>query len=284
MKLLSNAKINLFLHVGPKRGDGYHEIFSLMAPISLHDLIEIQDLDEKVCKIEMQTASHFSENQKKCLDIPDTENLIYKAWDIFPFSEKKGITVKIKKNIPPGGGLGGGSSNAACILTYLNNKLDTPFPLQQLTELASCLGSDVPFFIYNKPMLASGRGEILEAFDIEIPIYVLTITPDFTISTKWAYSNVKIDLTLSRKQNILCKLSSLKLSKLIEEFDNAFRPLLEKKNTFYTEMRNMFLENGAVLALPSGSGSSFFAVFLDKEKALKVAKENNVSVVSEITN
>ncbi len=267
MQINSYAKINFFLYIGPERSDGFHEIFSLFAPVNFSDIMDIETIDDKCCHIEMECDASFSEAQLKALDIPVEQNLVYRAWNIYPSDQRKGLNIRLKKNIPPGGGLGGGSSNAAAVLTFLNQNADTPLSHTELSKLAAQLGSDVPFFLTGQPGLSSGRGEIIEPFPFKTRYHVVLIIPNFTISTKWAYANVKIDLTPQKKQNILYKLCSYGLSRSIQDFDNSFRELLEQEHDFYRITRATMLDAGALLAIPSGSGSTMFGVFDEKCKA-----------------
>ncbi len=274
MLISSYSKINLFLHVGPLMESGYHEFFSLMVPIDFSDKLYLEKCHKKQCTIKVIADQRLSQSQKKALDIPQTENLIYKAWDIYP-QKKRGLTIEVIKNVPPGGGLGGGSANAAAILRFLNEDSDSPMPMSDLEALAAQLGSDIPFFLHNKPMIAKGRGEILEDFKMDVEdFFIVLLIPDMSISTAWAYENVKIDLTPLKKQNILYKLCSFRMKDIIAGFDNAFRELLEREFPFYIETRTMLLRSGALLALPSGSGSSVFGVFDSLERAQMVVDQS----------
>jgi len=267
MQINSYAKINIFLYIGPERTDGFHEVFSLFAPIGFSDILEIEPNGVDSCRIEMDFDPAFSEEQFKALDIPIEQNLVYKAWSLFPREQRTGLDIKLTKRIPPGGGLGGGSSNAAAVLNYLNRTADTPLPQADLLELAARLGSDVPFFLTGQAGIASGRGEIIEPYTIDRGYVVLLVIPDFTISTKWAYTNVKIDLTPQKKQNILYKLCSCGLNRSFKDLDNSFRELLENEHDFYRETRAAMLDAGALMSIPSGSGSTMFGLFDNKTRA-----------------
>ena len=146
------AKINLFLHVTGKRPDGYHELFSLMCPIRLFDELAF-DVRESGVFIRCDHP-----------EIPsDDSNLAHRAATLFFEAARVngGVAITLTKNIPVAAGLGGGSSNAASVLVWLNNRFGRPFSLEQLTEIGAALGADVPFFILGRPALAGLGGAIL---------------------------------------------------------------------------------------------------------------------------
>mmetsp|Transcript_22635 Transcript_22635/g.10905 ORF Transcript_22635/g.10905 Transcript_22635/m.10905 type:complete len:201 (-) Transcript_22635:2638-3240(-) len=196
MKLLSYAKINLFLKVLRKRNDGYHEIETLMCRIGLFDTISISfDTEEDVI-----LCSHPN--------VPEDEsNLALKAARLFFDYIKKNEHIKIiiKKRIPVGAGLGGGSSNAASVLLGLNKYYGVPFSIEELKSIGLQLGVDVPFFIHKRSAIAKNIGEKLSTFEALYPFYVVIIYPGFEVSTKWVYENFNVSnnlrLTNKKKEN-----------------------------------------------------------------------------------
>ncbi|HOQ48889.1 MAG TPA: 4-(cytidine 5'-diphospho)-2-C-methyl-D-erythritol kinase, partial [Candidatus Kapabacteria bacterium] len=177
----ANAKINIGLQVLNKRSDNYHNINSIFIPISLCDIITISE------SIQFELRSNVQFN------ITDDENLVMKAAK--KFNEALGInkaySIKLQKEIPMQAGLGGGSADAAVVLKMLNEMNGNPFGDEYLAKLAIELGSDVPFFIFNKPAIAKGRGEILEFINFRREINVLVVFPNVNISTKEAYEALK---------------------------------------------------------------------------------------------
>lgn len=262
MKIKTPAKINHFLFVGEKREDGYHEIFSLMTKVSLFDIMNI----------ELIPGIRLSLFCKGCTGIPRNENIVYKTWEIMckKLGEPFGVSVNIEKNIPIQSGLAGGSSNSAAFIRAVNILLDKPFNETDLETIALEAGSDVPFFVKPGSFIVQGRGEQLTTYKQSIGYKILVIVPDLAISTKWAYDNVKINLTEEIKTNILNSLRRGGVAEASTLFDNSFRPLLEKHNSVFGEYRQKLLEKGAVYALPSGSGSAVIGVFED-EKAVEAA-------------
>lgn len=273
MKILSPAKINLFLHVRGKRPDGYHELFSLMCRINLLDEISLQIGEGHGVEI---SCAHPK--------VPvDSSNLACRAARLFQreLNSQYGVKIHLKKNIPVAAGLGGGSSNAASVLLALNIFHNHPFSTEELMKMGLELGADVPFFIFQKPAVATGIGEKLAAFEGSLPYRILLLYPGVEVSTAETYQNLNLGLTKDEKKP---KSSNLKLK--VKRFDPAQdltndleRVTVQK----YPEIRlakEKMLEFGAVGALMSGSGSTVFGLFDNAataetaEQALKKDKAN----------
>ena len=182
MILCPNAKINIGLDVVSRREDGYHDIESLFVPVpELRDVLEVVKADKPGLKT----------YGLEC-DVPPEKNLCFKAFRLM--QERFGIgniNIFLYKNIPMGAGLGGGSSDAAFTLVAINEVFGLGLRREQLAAIAAELGSDCPFFVYNRPMFASGRGEILTPYPIDLTGYhIEVITPGIHISTPEAYKGV----------------------------------------------------------------------------------------------
>ncbi len=250
----SPAKVNLILKVLRKRGDGYHDIFSVMQPVSLYDLISIEVKTGDGITVECCAPGVPS----------DSSNLAYRAAGLF--IEKTGIRrrveIKIDKNIPAGAGLGGGSSNAATVLMGLNEILDAGLSEQSLMESGAALGSDVPFFMLGGPALAMGTGVVLRRIPLPRYQYIL-INPGFKVSTAWAYSN--LDLTKKAEDNNLIysedSIGDIERLKgcLVNDLERVTLP----EHPELSAIKNALLENGAAGALMSGSGPTVFGVYRD---------------------
>lgn len=264
-RVLSPAKINLFLKVLRKREDGYHDIFSLMQPISLYDEIVVEMEDGNGIFVSCDNTN-----------VPcDRTNLAYKAAEIFfnVTGISRNLSLTIKKNIPVAAGLGGGSSNAATVLKALNEITSTGLPPEKLMEMAAGLGADVPFFIAGKTCIASGSGEILELVELPLFWYIL-INPGFPVSTQRVYQN--LDLT-KNQENINISVSKVKAfccggrledpqivhSILINDLEDV----TIRKHPEIKEIKQSLIDSGAVGALMSGSGPTVFGVFRDEGKA-----------------
>ena len=191
LKILSPAKINLFLHATGRRPDGYHNIISLMCCIGLYDIISI---GFKAKKITVTCNDP---------DVPDDErNLAFLAAERFfkNLGKNHGLSILIEKHIPVGSGLGGGSSNAAAVLLSLNRYYQCPFSQDELMSMGLSIGADIPFYVFNQPAIATGIGEKLKAFDRLGRFWVVLIYPGFSVSTEEIYKNLDLGLTFCKKK------------------------------------------------------------------------------------
>lgn len=259
MELFSPAKINLFLEVTGKRADGYHELNTMMCSVSLFDRIYIEPSSGNQVQVECSVPG-----------IPEDEtNLAAKAANLF--FEKAGradtgLLIKIEKKIPVGAGLGGGSSNAASILTGLNQYYGTPFSGEELVEMGVAIGADVPFFIFSKAAIAKGIGEKLDFCENVVHYYVILIYPGVAVSTAEVYKKLNFGLTKSKKETK----SRLLNKRLIDPVDHLFNDL-EKPAVLIcskiNELQRLLLSFGADGALMSGSGSAVFGLFRELKRA-----------------
>lgn len=252
MKLLSPAKINLFLHVTGRRSDGYHELYTLMSRISLYDTIVLENTGGGI-------GIHCSHP-----DVPEDEtNLAYRAAALFfkEVKQKGGIDITIEKHIPVAAGLGGGSSNAATILLELNRLYEMPFSMNRLMEMGLLLGADVPFFIFGKPAIATGIGEILNEFKMLYPFSVIAVNPGYCVSTAKVYKKINLRLTKAKKKH---KEVSFDVQ---EDLWNDLETVVRSDHSEIDGIKEMLLDNGAAGALMSGSGPTMFGLFFDSKTA-----------------
>ncbi len=255
----SYAKINLGLLLISKRPDGYHDIATLFQQIDLFDTLTFE-----------KTADSFV---IKCDNdnIPlDHHNLVWKAFDLFRnnYNLKGGLSVSIKKQIPAGGGLGGGSSNAAAALTAVNDLWNLKLGRKTLAELACSLGSDVPFFLTGGTAFGQGRGEKLKQIIIPDNWYAVLIFPDIHISTQWAYKESKIGLTNNENFIKLTELNSRFASKDLYALlrNDLEKPVFARYPVLF-ELKTALKRYGAFFSLMSGSGSTVFGLFETRQKA-----------------
>ncbi len=261
----SFAKINLGLEIVSKRPDGFHNLNSLFIPIKLFDIISIEPSENFDIAI--------SPNKIK---IPINENLIYKTIKLFEKEYKINtslIKISLDKRIPIGAGLGGGSSNAATMIIAINEMFELNLSKEEMYRLACQIGADVPFFLQCKPALVGGKGDVIKYFDIVLPFNIFLVFPNISISTKEAYSMVKIKA--NRQATDL--LNSLKLclidTKLFQVyFKNDFEEVLFEKYPVLTEVKEKLLSLGAFYASLSGSGSVIYG-FFDKSQDLNPIRE-----------
>jgi 4-diphosphocytidyl-2-C-methyl-D-erythritol kinase len=255
LHLESPAKVNLRLEILNKRKDGYHELKTVFQKISLHDTLHFSLKKEKGISI---VTDHPN------LPVGKT-NLVYQAaQSMLKASDYQGgIHIEIKKEIPLGAGLGGGSSNAATTLKALNQLLKRSLSKRKLMEMGLEIGADVPFFIWKGAAIGSGIGEKLKKVTLPDLQYVL-IYPNFEVSTRWAYQNFV--LTNQRIHFNLHKF--LKTPEGISSIlFNHLEEVVSRKYPQIEVMKNSLLSRGALGALMTGSGPTVFGLFQDDKSA-----------------
>lgn len=260
MKIKSNAKINVFLNVVGKKEvinrGVLHEIESLIVPINIYDNIEIyeNDIDEIIG-----------------MDIPIETNLMYKALckvrNLFNIEKK--VKIIIEKNIPIFAGLGGGSSNAAAVIKALNVIWNLNMSEQEMISIGKEIGSDIPFFIINKPSFVYGIGEKVELIDNYEKIKGILIFDNDKSSTKEVYDRVdEFPFSLSKLYNL--KLEGCKSKN--ETYDYSLynndleKGLNLKMYSKIQSIKNELIESGAIYSAMSGSGGSVFGIFKEENE------------------
>ena len=267
MKIRAPAKINLTLRVVGKRADGYHLLDTLMVPVSLYDEIEIRQARRAASRQSVPPAPievRCSHPQAPL----GQDNIAYRAAELLMRKAKMGqpVVIRIRKKIPIGAGLGGGSTDAAAVLVLLNRMWKLHLSVRQLERLALQLGADVPFFIRAKPARARGIGEKLRVLPKLRRRWLVLAYPGFPVATAWVYGNLPPKLTkLSVNTSIATPLESLdKLEKLLV---NDLEQVAIERYPEIGRVKTMLSLAGAVGVLMSGSGSSVFGVFKSKRLA-----------------
>lgn len=263
IEIVAPAKVNLFLYVLGQRGDGYHEIFSLMQAIDLSDTLIITPAS----KFSLQILGNSSVK-------PDETNTVFKAWECLSKYIGKPIDVKVQvyKKIPVGAGLGGGSSDAASFLVAINKLMKLNLSRAELLNLGVQVGSDVPFFCGSGTSIVEGRGEIVN--DIELPLnykMLLVVPPFRKESTRSMYLSIKNTLT---PPGIFYKMLNSNFWQLLVDFSNSFTEILCKMEPKYEGWLYKMKKIGAELALPTGSGTAYFGVFRDEGRVVTSAMED----------
>ena len=264
MVTFANAKINLGLHVLERREDGYHNLETVFYPIRWCDGIEVVK----------QTGEPFSFNSIGLkIDGELEQNLCYKAWHLLSQKyELPPLQIILQKVIPMGAGLGGGSSDAACVLKLINQVVKLDISDNDLMLLAQKLGSDCPFFIRNEPMLARGRGEILSPISINLDAYkIVVVMPPLTVSTSEAYGLITpkkpaVDLTTVINADIFSWKDNL---------HNDFEVPIFNKYPLLKEIKEELYNQGAIYAAMSGSGAAIYGIF---NKDVVIPQINNCIV------
>jgi 4-diphosphocytidyl-2-C-methyl-D-erythritol kinase len=260
----SPAKVNLRLEVLGRRPDGYHDIRSIMVPISLSDALHIALTNDKRVQVSCNQA-----------DLPvDDRNLAYRAGLLIlqATGKREGVQIRIRKRIPTGAGLGGGSSNAASTLLGLNRLLEARLTRGDLIEMAVKLGADVPFFIVGRPALATGIGERLEPLAGLPRFWLVLVYPGISVSSRWAYERLNLWLTNSL-DHINMPPFSWDISNLRRFLRNDLETGVIEKYPILRWIKRRLLDLGAAACLMSGSGSAVYGVFSAREGARQVCEQ-----------
>ena len=255
------AKINLGLKVLGRRPDGYHEILSVAQCVDLADVLyfESASSDQLTCSLDGLSTG------------PD--NLVCRAVDAFRARldrPAQSFRIHLKKNIPMGAGLGGGSADAAAALRVLNRFYDQPFSNADLRQIAATLGSDIPFLVEGGTALLRGRGEILEELSWEGAVFYVLAYPDVEISTAWAYGQFGPILTEDTPYfKFIVSLSGgcVDHDRLFEVLENDFTTAVDRTYPIVAELRSQLDRVGARVTSMSGSGSTVYGIFDDRKTA-----------------
>ena len=250
-----NAKINLGLNIVEKRPDGYHNLETVFYPINLQDALEVNDLEgegEYALKISGTPIEGELDN-----------NLVVKAYRLLKkdFPDMGPVNIHMYKHIPTGAGLGGGSADAAFMLKLLNEKFKLNLSTEMLEEYAAILGADCAFFIQNKPVFASGIGNIFEEINLSLKgYYLVLIKPDIFVSTKDAFTNI-----IPMKPNhSLKEIIRMPVETWRATMKNDFEESVFKKFPEIAAIKDKLYDMGAIYASMSGSGSSVFGIFREQ--------------------
>lgn len=253
MKLRCPAKINLYLHILGKRSDGFHELETVMCPVSLHDELELEEVSSGV-HLQVVGADLAA----------DTSNLAFKAAAgvLKKSGVNKGVSIRLTKRIPMGGGLAGGSSNAASVIRGVNELLGCGLSEAELHEIAAGLGSDINFFLLNGPGLCQGRGERVSPVRLRGRYRAILINPGFGVPTPWAFKAYAADPRQGKPESVSLDLEeggSLTLR-------NDLEPAVFGKYLWLEEAKQWLSRQNEVSgSLMSGSGATVFALLKNPE-------------------
>jgi 4-diphosphocytidyl-2-C-methyl-D-erythritol kinase len=260
--LKSHAKVNIGLQIRNQRPDGYHNIHTIFQELDFHDTIRLE---------KRNSSCQFSSNVDWLAK--DDSNLCVKAWQkmVHAFG-LGGVSIELEKRIPAGGGLGGGSSNAATILKGLRKLYELDVSDDELETIGIELGADVPFFIKGKTQIGDGIGEILKPIETIINGCYLLVVPDLHIDTKWAYGEFK---NILDRPNEIVNFRGFIRKEIIpfELFENDFEAIVVPAYPEIGQIKNSLRVHGARFASLSGSGSTVFGVF-DEDADAKSAESH----------
>ncbi len=254
-----NAKINLGLNIVERRSDGYHNLETVFFPIGLSDVLEIVP-----AKDGHSTLTTYGNP----VDCPVEKNLVMRALRLMQqHYEVPEVDIYLYKHIPDGAGLGGGSSDASSTMLMLNEMFGLNAKKEQLAVLAATLGADCPFFIYNRPMMATGIGDVLTPIDVNLKgLCLYLVKPLVSVPTKVAYSRVTPSPSTSSLE--------ADVGRRVEQWSgvvkNDFEPSVFAAFPELAEMKCAIENSGALYASMSGSGSSIFGIFDDANMAEKM--------------
>ena len=272
IKKKSPCKVNLILNILGKRADGFHELETVMQPVNICD--------------EMNFERAGASLQLTCSnpELPcDSKNLVHRAATAFLAAAQisDGVKIHLQKNLPLAGGIGGGSANAAVTFSALNELFGSPLSVEKLHELSAALGSDVPFFLYDHPALATGRGEQVQAL-ANFPALkgraFFLVHPGFGISTPWSYQNLARfpkdqNGTAGRAEKLVSLLQSGDLAAASAEIYNSLEAPAFDKFPVLNLYKEFLLAQGALVSLMSGSGSTTFAIAENLTAAEQLAEK-----------
>jgi 4-diphosphocytidyl-2-C-methyl-D-erythritol kinase len=252
----SPAKINLGLNVVSKREDGYHNLATIFIPLILSDKLTFTESNKLVVNSNSKFLNKLS------------DNLVLKAVRLLEHRTNQKILVEIliDKIIPIGGGLGGGSSNAAIALKTINKIFNIGLDGKELFEIAIELGSDVPYFLNPVPAFAESRGEILHTLNMEFPYPILIVNPGIKVDTKWAFGKIKPKLPKKNLKEIF-KSSLIDFDILRDFVKNDFEEIVFEEHPLIGEIKSKLYKQGAQFALMSGTGSTVYGIFSNLQKA-----------------
>lgn len=254
-----NSKINIGLQILNKRADGFHNLQSIFYPVQKKDVLEI------LPKPNLQTDLFTVLGNVVDGDIQS--NLCYQAIQLLrnDFPDKiKFVESCLLKNIPSGGGLGGGSSDGTFMLSMLNDLYQLGLSPAKLATYALQLGSDCPFFVYNTAAFVSGRGEFVEPLKLSLSGYhLILVNPGIHVTTGAAFSSLKLE---NRERFDLKKLSNLPIEVWKNFVENDFETSVFELHPEIKNIKNKLYQSGAIYAQMSGTGSSVYGIFSDKKE------------------
>lgn len=260
MEIKANCKINLGLDILRRREDGYHDLSTIMLPVKgLYDIVSIErrNDDKIVLKgIGMQ------------VDCPSEDNICVKAARLMQQRYGvNGVDITLDKRVPFGAGLGGGSADGTAVIIGINHIYELMLETEELIALAAELGSDTAFFVHNSPQLCEGRGEVMQAIDVNLNgLWLVIVKPDESVSTREAYAGVQPTIPAEPLKERIKQ----PIAKWQEVIKNDFEASVFEQHPTIASVKQSLLDAGAIYASMSGSGSAVFALFDDKTKAEKM--------------
>lgn len=251
MIIFCNSKINIGLDIVARRDDGYHDIVTAMFPIDWGDVLEIVPSHKDVTRLFVSG---------RAIDCASENNLVMRAYKALSAEvELPAVDIYLRKIVPDGAGLGGGSSDAAHTLILLNRMFSLGFSDNKLAEVASSLGADCPFFIYNRPMLATGIGTDLSPLELSLPdgCALVVVKPPVSVPTAKAYAGVAPNRSVVPLSDLLKRPIECWRGLIKNDFEKSIFP----QYPLVSQVKDEMYDAGALYASMSGSGSAVYGLF-----------------------
>lgn len=262
MVTFPNCKINLGLNILQKRKDGYHDLETVFYPVAFNDVLEIITSDGGSRFVNTGISGGAVEN-----------NLCLKAYQLLrnDYPSLPEIKMHLHKAIPVGAGMGGGSADAAFTLLLLNEKYDLNLSFEKLSTYALQLGSDCPFFLLNKPCLATALGEKMKKIDVSLSAYkILLVNPGLHISTKELFNKI----TPSAPGKSISEIIQQPVETWKDELKNDFEPIVFSDYPEIEKLKQFVYDHNAIYASMTGTGSTVFGIF-KKSQDVDIRIEND---------
>lgn len=261
--LRAYAKINIGLEVVGRREDGYHELRTILQTVDFHDDLRFEETDSGI---------------RLTTNLPSIgtgrENLVRRAASLLAEAagHRGGASIHLEKRVPPGKGLGGGSSDAAATLVALDRLWKTRASPPDLHHLAASIGMDVPFFLYGGTAIAVSRGDEVYPLDVALDLPIVLILPDFATSTTDAYGNLRLTKREAGLKLLHFAWSPPEARVGLRELVNDLESAAGERFDSIQEFKRLLLDLGATSSMMSGSGSSVFGIFRDEASAEDAAR------------
>ncbi|MBT6155145.1 MAG: 4-(cytidine 5'-diphospho)-2-C-methyl-D-erythritol kinase [Planctomycetaceae bacterium] len=270
------AKLNLFLEILAKRADGFHELETLMVSVGLYDTLSFSEEASGQIRLSCFAAGSNCGAKLRAADkLPsDGNNLVVRAARLLRdhTGVSHGVRIELQKRIPAAAGLAGGSSDAAATLMALNRFWNLDLSHGLLTELASQLGSDIPFFLCRSAAaIGRGRGEVIEPVRIPLGLYFVIVCPDDGLSTALVYQHCRPASKPRSVETLVDALESVRLSRAGQLFHNALQSAAEDLNAGVSQLCNRISRQPVLGHMMSGSGTACFGLCENRPQAIRVA-------------
>lgn len=271
------AKLNLHLEILARRPDGFHEIETLMVPVSIYDSLRFTPRADARLLLDCRWTPGLAARLGSSLgDLPSTENnIVYRAVDLLrrEAGVEQGAEIVVVKRIPSQAGLGGASSDAAAALLAANRGWRLHWSRERLAEIAGQLGSDIPFFFFEGAAMCRGRGEKIDPLGRVPPVPVVVVRPPEGLSTPAVYKACQVAKHPADAQSVVASLRAGDVTGLARSMMNRLQEPAEQLSSAVVQLREAFDRTDCLGHQMSGSGSSYFGICRSAAHARRVAAQ-----------